>query len=72
MNSQPIVLVVANGMTDEVLIYDAGGRLITTVPVLSGRFQWNGCDRPGRLVPGGIYFLKIKETKTPIKVVKAE
>lgn len=36
-------------------IYDATGRLITTL-TLAPNLRWNGCDERGKPVPAGVYF----------------
>ncbi len=46
----------------DIAIYDARGRVIrrwSNVPaVRRGAVSWDGCDRAGRRVPGGVYFLR--------------
>jgi hypothetical protein len=49
----------------ELTVYDVSGRLVKvlfTGPAEPGRHQavWDGCDRAGRPVAGGIYFVRLK------------
>jgi hypothetical protein len=49
-----------------VQIFDAGGRLMTRIPLVGetgipvGRLQWTGSDSQGKKLPSGVYFLKLE------------
>jgi hypothetical protein len=44
-------------------IYDVGGRLVRSIPAISGAegvvVSWDGRDSRGALVPGGVYFVRL-------------
>jgi len=59
----------------ELTIYDLSGRVINTIPVITKRFEWDGCDRNGQEVPSGIYFFQLRDRNRfgrLVKVVKVD
>jgi hypothetical protein len=63
LGSTEISLYLDSGRTGSLRVYDAQGRLVSTVfdgPISAGAhtFEWNGRDVQGREVPSGVYFLK--------------
>jgi hypothetical protein len=44
-------------------LYDVQGRRLLAVerPETEGSFRWDGRDGSGRLLPGGLYFLRLRE-----------
>jgi hypothetical protein len=60
-------------------VYDVGGRLIKTMvhdrlPAAVHRFDWDGRDDSGRVVPGGVYLYRLQTRGTTMtrKMVVAE
>ena len=65
LGSTEISLYLDSGQTGSLRVYDAHGRLISSVfdgPLPAGphTFEWNGRDVEGREVPSGVYFLKFE------------
>lgn len=45
----------------EIRVYDAGGRLVTTLPISSGNYAvWDAYDNKGQKVKKGVYFCRLK------------
>jgi len=61
-------------VTAPITVYDAGGRRITTFPHVAGHGNdgvvWEGSDQMGRVVPAGVYFVRLGEGAPALRLVK--
>ncbi|HMB71889.1 MAG TPA: hypothetical protein VKU85_21455 [bacterium] len=49
------------GMERAAVIYDVAGRRLREIAFRGDRLTWDGLDRAGKAVPGGVYFARVSE-----------
>jgi len=62
----------ANPAGDVLEVFDVSGRVVRTCEIGPGPDRgvvtWDGCDARGRPVPGGVYFLRLRDSKAAGRV----